>query len=67
MATIDTVLAFTTPKRPLVYLFALDDNSGGGIVANKEITSITGLKSKKIAYTEGSVSQFFLSVLLKKG
>lgn len=66
VTTIDTVLAYTTPERPLAYLFALDDSAGGdGIVANKDITSISGLKGKKIAYTEGSVSQFFLSVLLK--
>ena len=66
VTTIDTVLTFTTPKRPLVYLFALDDSAGGdGIVANKDITSVADLKGKSVAYTEGSVSQFFLSVLLK--
>ena len=67
VTTIDTVLGFTTPGHPLAYLFALDDSRGGdGIVADKEIKSVADLKGKKIAYTEGSVSQFFLSVLLKK-
>lgn len=66
VTTIDTVLGFTTPERPLVYLFALDDSRGGdGIVANKDIETVSDLKGKKVAYTEGSVSQFFLSVLLK--
>lgn len=66
VTTIDTVLAFTSEAHPLTYLFALDDSAGGdGIVANKDITSVEGLKGKKVAYTEGSVSQFFLSVLLK--
>jgi len=66
VTTIDTVLTFTSPNHPLVYLFALDDSAGGdGIVANKDITSVADLKGKKVAYTEGSVSQFFLSVLLK--
>ncbi|NVK33972.1 MAG: ABC transporter substrate-binding protein [Rhodobacteraceae bacterium] len=67
VTTIDTVLTFTSEAHPLTYLFALDDSAGGdGIVANKEITSVEDLKGKKIAYTEGSVSQFFLSVLLKE-
>jgi len=67
VTTIDTVLVFTSPKRPLTYLFALDDSAGGdGIVANKDIKSVADLKGKSVAYTEGSVSQFFLSVLLKE-
>lgn len=66
VTTIDTVLGFSSAERPLTYLFAIDDSRGGdGIVANKEIKSVSDLKGKKIAYTEGSVSQFFLSVLLK--
>lgn len=64
--TVDAVLGFTSPERPLTYLFAVDDSRGGdGIVADKSITSIADLKGKTVAFTEGSVSQFFLSVLLK--
>ncbi|SNY94401.1 NitT/TauT family transport system substrate-binding protein [Cohaesibacter sp. ES.047] len=64
--TVDTVLGFTTEAHPLTYLFAVDDSSGGdGIVANKDIASVADLKGKKVAYTEGSVSQFFLGALLK--
>ncbi|MBP1852007.1 ABC transporter substrate-binding protein [Rhizobium halophytocola] len=66
VTTIDTVLGFSSKDHPLTYLFAIDDSRGGdGIVANDDITSVEGLKGKKVAYTEGSVSQFFLSVLLK--
>lgn len=66
VTTIDTVLAFYSPEHPLSYLFALDDSRGGdGIVTGKDIKTIADLKGKTIAYTEGSVSQFFLSVLLK--
>ena len=66
VTTVDAVLAFTSADRPLTYLFAVDDSRGGdGIVANKAIKDVAGLKGKKIAFTEGSVSQFFLSVLLK--
>ena len=65
--TVDTVLNFYSEKRPFRYLFAVDDSKGGdGIVANNDITTIAGLKGKKIAFTEGSVSQFYLSVLLKE-
>lgn len=64
--TVDAVLGFTSPSHPLTYLFAVDDSRGGdGIVARKDIKSIADLKGKKVAFTQGSVSQFFLSVLLK--
>ena len=64
--TVDTVLNFYSDRRPFRYLFAVDDSNGGdGIVANLDIESVAGLKGKKIAYTEGSVSQFYLGVLLK--
>ncbi|NIY75872.1 ABC transporter substrate-binding protein [Thalassospira sp. HF15] len=67
VTTIDTVLGFYTKDHPLTYLFALDDSRGGdGIVANADIKSLADLKGKNVAYTEGSVSQFFLSVLLKE-
>ena len=65
--TVDTVLNFYSESRPFRYLFAVDDSMGGdGIVANKDIQSIADLKGKKIAFTVGSVSQFYLSVLLKE-
>ncbi len=65
--TIDTVLNFYSKDHPLTYVFALDDSHGGdGIVAKNSITDIAGLKGKKVAYAEGSVSQFFLAVLLKR-
>ena len=65
--TVDTVLNFYSDKRPFRYLFAVDDSKGGdGIVANNEIRAVADLKGRKIAFTEGSVSQFYLSVLLKE-
>lgn len=66
--TVDTVLLYLKPDGPqYVYLFALDDSKGGdGVVANKDITAIADLKGKKVAFTEGSVSQFYINVLLKE-
>ena len=65
--TVDTALNFHSARRPFRYLFAIDDSRGGdGIVANREIRAIAGLKGKRIAFSEGSVSQFYLSVLLRE-
>ena len=65
--TVDTVLNFYSARRPFRYLFAIDDSKGGdGIVASKDIRTVAGLKGKKVAFSEGSVSQFYLSVLLKE-
>lgn len=65
--TVDTVLNFYSPRRPFRYLFAVDDSNGGdGIVANNDIKAIADLKGKRIAFTEASVSQFYLSVLLRE-
>lgn len=66
VTTIDTVLNFYSADHPLDYVFALDDSHGGdGIVAKADVKSVADLKGKNVAYAEGSVSQFFLAVLLK--
>ena len=41
-------------------------NGGDGIVAIKDIKTIADLKGKKVAVNEGSVSEFYLNVLLGK-
>ena len=67
VTTVDTMLNFLNEDQSYVYLFAIDDSKGGdGIVANKEIASVADLKGKSVAYAEGSVSQFYLGVLLKE-
>ncbi len=67
VTTVDTVLNFLSKEQSYRYLFALDDSRGGdGIVARKEIKTIADLKGKTVGYTQGSVSQFFLGVLLKQ-
>jgi NitT/TauT family transport system substrate-binding protein len=49
----------------LRYVLALDESAGGdGIVALKEIRSVSDLKGHKVAFNESSVSQFWLNVLL---
>ena len=41
-------------------------NGGDGIVAIKDIKTIADLKGRKVAVNEGSVSEFYLNVLLGK-
>jgi NitT/TauT family transport system substrate-binding protein len=54
------------PGIGLRYVMAVDNSKGGdGIVATKDITTVEGLKGKKVAFEQGSVSQFFLNALLK--
>ncbi|MFQ5775537.1 MAG: ABC transporter substrate-binding protein [Kiloniellaceae bacterium] len=66
--TVDTVLLYLKPGGAKYrYLFALDDSKGGdGVVANKDIKTVADLKGKKVAFTEGSVSQFYINVLLQE-
>ncbi len=66
VSTVDTLLNFLGGQQSYRYLFALDDSKGGdGIVAKQDIKSLADLKGKSVAYSEGSVSQFYLGVLLK--
>ena len=65
-STVDEFPIYMKPGIGLHYVLAVDNSKGGdGIVANKDIADIAGLKGKKVAFEQGSVSQFFLNALLK--
>jgi NitT/TauT family transport system substrate-binding protein len=65
--TVDEFLLYMKEGTCLKYVLALDESSGGdGILARDEIKTIADLKGKKIAFNEGSVSQFWLNVILKE-
>jgi NitT/TauT family transport system substrate-binding protein len=65
-STVDEFPIYMKPGIGLHYVLAVDNSKGGdGIVANKDIADIKGLKGKKVAFEQGSVSQFFLNALLK--
>jgi len=67
VSTIDTMVLYLKKGNEYQYVLALDDSAGGdGIVARKEVQSVKDLKGKKVAVNEGSVSQFFLNVILKE-
>ncbi len=66
-STVDMALLYLKKPTDFQYVLALDDSNGGdGIVANKDIHTIADLKGKRVAVSEGSVSQFYLNVLLAK-
>jgi NitT/TauT family transport system substrate-binding protein len=66
-STVDTALLYLKKPDDFQYVVAIDDSNGGdGIVAMKDIKTIADLKGKKVAVNEGSVSQFYLNVLLEK-
>src|SRR5215469_7513038 len=66
-STVDTALLYLKKPSDFQYVEAIDDSNGGdGIVALKEIKTIADLKGKKVAVNDGSVSEFYLNVLLTK-
>jgi NitT/TauT family transport system substrate-binding protein len=67
MTTIDTVVLYLKTGDEYVVVTGADTSAGGdGIVATKDINSLADLKGKKVAFNEGSTSQFLLDVLLSE-
>ncbi|WP_339651246.1 ABC transporter substrate-binding protein [Halopseudomonas pelagia] len=65
-STIDEILKYRSNGFCFKAVAALDESYGGdGIVVSDDIDDISGLKGKSVAVNEGSVSQFWLSYLLK--
>lgn len=65
--TADTMPIYVKPDLRFQFLFAVDKSVGGdGIVADESIQSVADLEGKRIAFNEGSVSQFYLGVLLRE-
>jgi NitT/TauT family transport system substrate-binding protein len=66
-STVDTALLYLKKPNDFQYVVAIDDSNGGdGIVAIKDIKTIADLKGRRVAVNEGSVSEFYLNVLLAK-
>jgi NitT/TauT family transport system substrate-binding protein len=65
--TIDELLQYRSPEFCFKSVFALDESFGGdGLVVEKSINSVAGLKGKTIALNEGSTSQYWLNYLLNR-
>ncbi len=60
-----TMPLYLKPGLDFAFFGLFDDSHGGdGIVANKDIAGIAGLKGKRVAFEQGSISNFYLDVLL---
>jgi NitT/TauT family transport system substrate-binding protein len=58
---------FSTPDDVLLCVLVTEDSRGAdGIVANKDIRSVADLKGKMVAFEAGSVTHFYISVLLEQ-
>lgn len=65
-STIDEILKYR-PQFCFKAVAALDDSFGGdGVLVGDQVTSLKELKGQPVAVNEGSVSQFWLSYLLKR-
>ncbi len=65
--TLDTASLYWSPEHPFRSVLGLGDSRGGdGIVAVDSIESIADLRGKRVAFNKGSVSHFFLGVLLRQ-
>ena len=67
VTTLDTMSQYWKPSFMVRAVLGLDDSKGGdGIVAKNTIRTVKDLRGKTVAFREGSVSHFFLSVLLRQ-
>ncbi len=66
-STADEFPIYVKPGKGVRYILAVDNSKGGdGVVATKDIKTVADLKGKRVAFEEGSVSQFFFNALLKE-
>ncbi len=64
-STADEFPIYMKPGTPVKYFLAVDNSNGGdGVVSNSDIATVGDLKGHKVAFEEGSVSQFFINALL---
>ena len=65
-STIDEVLKYRSGEFCFKAVAALDESYGGdGVLVGDKVASLKDLKGQSVAVNEGSVSQFWLSYLLK--
>jgi len=66
-STIDEIMKYRSPDFCFKSVVALDDSHGGdGVLVQKDVNSLADLKGKQVGMNEGSVSQFWFNILLKR-
>ncbi|RVC96638.1 taurine ABC transporter substrate-binding protein, partial [Mesorhizobium sp. M2A.F.Ca.ET.017.03.2.1] len=66
-STVDELMKYRSDDLCFKYVVALDDSHGGdGVVTQADVKSLKDLKGQPVALNEGSVSEFWFNVLLKK-
>ncbi|MBL8905169.1 MAG: ABC transporter substrate-binding protein [Rhizobiales bacterium] len=66
-STIDEIMKYRSPDFCFKSVVALDDSHGGdGVLVQKDVNSLADLKGKAVGMNEGSVSQFWFNILLKR-
>lgn len=66
-STIDETMKYRSKDFCFKAVRALDDSHGGdGILVGKDVNTFADIKGKEVALNEGSVSQFWFNLLLKK-
>jgi NitT/TauT family transport system substrate-binding protein len=66
-STIDEIMKYRSPDFCFKAVVALDDSHGGdGVLVQTDINSLADLKGKAVGMNEGSVSQFWFNILLKR-
>ena len=66
-STIDEIMKYRSKDFCFKSVYALDDSHGGdGVLATSDIKSFADMKGKEVAMNEGSTSQFWFEILLKK-
>ncbi|CDX30165.1 ABC transporter substrate-binding protein [Mesorhizobium sp. WSM4935] len=66
-STVDELMKYRSDELCFKYVVALDDSHGGdGVVTQPDVKSLKDLKGQPVALNEGSVSEFWFNVLLKK-
>ncbi len=67
VTTLDTMSLYWKPSFQIQAVLGLDDSKGGdGIVSKDSIRTVKELRGKRVAVNRGSVSDFFLNVLLQR-
>ncbi len=65
-STVDEMMKYRSNDLCFKYVIGLDDSHGGdGVLTQKDVNSLADLKGQEVALNEGSVSEFWFTILLK--